>query len=500
MRHHPIAIALLVASGLAVGACSSSNAGNGSRSAASRPIALTGAKHDAAIMVDGVVDDWPLESVMTGDDEHLYLRFLLEGQPRTLQANDETVSIRLDLDDSTETGRVFSDPIESTTLGVDLEILLSPPGDDGQPQGGARLVAYDEDGEASPVGHADVGFHFAPTFASTWFEARLSRHMDGDVQLPDLSDEGEGAGMVVVMGPSGVAEAWSAPFRGEWPQRSRTQKLADVSIPPKPTGAVRVVCWNVYFTQPATNPQPFARVLRSLDPDVVLLQEWDIDDSTHIASWFNALLPRQDGWQALTGESWGVAVVTPHTLSPLGDNVLYLSEGDERAVNLVAAVVNTPSGRVAASSVHLKCCGGPDGPEEARRLAEADAINATLAEQFEATPTDMRIVAGDLNLVGAVGPLDRLRTGLDADGSDLAVARTSRLGDAAMYTWRDEDSAFTPGRLDYALVGDSEAELVQAFVLDVDQLTPNAVQAAGLRPGDTAASDHLPLVIDIRPR
>ena len=169
-------------------------------------------------------------------------------------------------------------------------------------------------------------------------------------------------------------------------------------------------------------------------------------------------------------------------------------------MNFVGGLVRTPRGDVAAASVHLKCCGGLDTEEDFRRAAEAQAINTELLQAFADANADLRVVAGDMNLVGSPGPLDTLRAGLGRDGSDLSVARALHLGDRAAYTWRKVGEVFVPSRLDYTLVDTDEAEIVNAFVLDTSRLTPNALRANKLQAGDTGVSDHLPLVVDIRPR
>lgn len=483
-------------------ACSSLVACGSSSSRADRP-GVSGRAPERAITVDGVVDEWPLDSVMTADEHYLYMRFLLEGDPVALQANDETVTIRLDLDGSAGTGRVFDDPAEGAAMGIDLAIHMSPQDEDGSVTRGSSAVAYlgemDEDGEdpGTPIDLSAVDYHTAPSFASSWFEARLARDLAG-LGLPVARDGDRAAGMVVVRGPSGAAEGWSAPFSAELPALAERPALADVRIPPKPSRAIRVVCWNVLFASPSERPRPFARVLRELDPDIILLQEWT-EDPIHIRGWFNALMPRPTSWNVRTGEGWGVAVVSHHPVDDFAATEL-LIPGEDRPVNFVGGLVRTPRGDVAAASVHLKCCGGLDTEEDFRRAAEAQAINTELLQAFADANADLRVVAGDMNLVGSPGPLDTLRAGLGRDGSDLSVARALHLGDRAAYTWRKVGEVFVPSRLDYTLVDTDEAEIVNAFVLDTSRLTPNALRANKLQAGDTGVSDHLPLVVDIRPR
>ena len=138
-----------------------------------------------------------------------------------------------------------------------------------------------------------------------------------------------------------------------------------------------------------------------------------------------------------------------------------------------------------------------DSPEDRQRAEEARQINAALAS---ANPSGLRVVGGDMNLVGTRPPLDLLRAGLDTDGTDLAVAEPLVLGDRVMFTWRNHDTHFTPGRLDYVVFSDAGAHLANAFVLDTARLSDSALAAAGLERTDATGSDHLPVVVDLRPR
>ena len=63
-------------------------------------------------------------------------------------------------------------------------------------------------------------------------------------------------------------------------------------------------------------------------------------------------------------------------------------------------------------------------------------------------------------------------------------------------TWRDEDSLFSPGRLDFIIYTDSLLN-IQGFILDSSVLPQDVLEVYGLQADDTGASDHLPLVADV---
>lgn len=451
------------------------------------------------VVLDGDTGEWPPSVVMTADPWWLYLRWKVAGESKTLQASDESLAIWLDVDTNPATGARPSAPSRASTLGVDLEIELSPLAPDGSGvEHGVRVTAHGSDG-ARTVGHEQVEFSCAPTYASEWYEGRISRRSASALGLPSpgVGSAGLVTGILVLRDGSGKILGSSEPFELDAPPASETAPLADVHIPRKLPGEVRVVSWNVLRARPMEEPGPFARVLRVLDPDVILLQEWT-SSTREIGAWLNASVPLESGeWTVRKTAGWGVAVASRYPLEPLGHEELYVN-GEEDPVRFAGALVDTPVGYVAAASVHLKCCGYSGSPEDHTRISEAGAINRSLAEALSIEPVRMRVVAGDLNLVGSRPPLEVLRNGLDADGTELEIADARDLGDAAYMTWREDGNAFAPGRLDYALVGG--AEIARTFVLDTRILSDRSLEVAGLDRDDADASDHLPVVVDLRPR
>jgi endonuclease/exonuclease/phosphatase family metal-dependent hydrolase len=198
----------------------------------------------------------------------------------------------------------------------------------------------------------------------------------------------------------------------------------------------------------------------------------------------------------------GVAIVSRYPMAVLGPENLQLpaSGGEPHPVRFVGATVTTPTGEIAVGSVHLKCCGGMGGPEDATRMAEAQAINAAIKQALAAKPI-ARLIAGDMNLVATRAPLEALVAGLDVGGANLSVLPTPVLGDSGVFvTWADPNTEFAPGRLDYVLVSPSAAQGGQAFVLDTARLSEAALTRHGLRRDDTRQSDHFPLIADIIPQ
>jgi endonuclease/exonuclease/phosphatase family metal-dependent hydrolase len=158
-------------------------------------------------------------------------------------------------------------------------------------------------------------------------------------------------------------------------------------------------------------------------------------------------------------------------------------------------VIEAPAGRILAASVHLKASGAIDTPEDARRLAEADAVNRLLLGMKSVARPDMVVLGGDFNLLGSSTVMERATRMLDQDGSALQVVEAPVLGDPELlYT---HGTRGMRGRLDYLTYSESTATLRNAFVLDTAILDAGILEAHGLEAADSEATDHLPVVADI---
>lgn len=508
-RRHPPHIALAVAfigAGLApLAGCESGEAGAGEQR--SGVLGLIGGRTGNApwngpVMLDGDISEWPKETVAFADEAYFYLRFSVEGDTRALQASDQTVTIHLDIDGNGGTGATLLDPIDAAGMGVDLEITFSPRKADGALASGASAHVVDASGTRAEIPVAALDLVFTPTYASTWYEARISRHIATGTDTGALESDGPWEGIITLADGKGLMRGWSDAFLASKPLASAQPPLSDAALPQKPAGAIRVLNWNIHRNAPEKDPAGFVRVIEAVRPDVVLLQEWEAKEPAQIARWFTEKVESPTGsWHALHGKSWGVAIVAPHPITPLIiDGIDFPHEGRDHSTRLVAGVVPLAVGDIVVGSTHLKCCGSATSAEDITRIAEARMISKTLGEAVKDDPTWIRVLAGDMNLVGTRTPLDEIGRGLDVDGSDLEVAPVRVLGDRAAYTWVDWGTSFTPGRLDWVLYSGAGSTVENAFAIDTRRLSDAALARMGLNRGDSASSDHLPVVVDVRIR
>lgn len=464
---------------------------------------------NAAITMDGRFEDWPAKAAMTADTDWIYFKVSVEGLNAPLQAAPDTLALWLDADSNGKTGAKMTSPEAATALGVDEIVEFSPPGDGpGQPtKRGVNVYAADAAGHTSVVPSAQAEVLTSPSFASDNYEIRVSRHIDAATapQLAKLlASPGKARGMFALIGHDGKLGGWSDVESFTLPAASPHLPMADAAVPKKEAGTVRVLSWNVLKSEITKNPQPFARVIQVMDPDIILLQEWETDAASAQA-WFMGTVTGSHAWNAWASKEGGVAIISQHPIAGIaggnGTPVVTADGGDGKQINVrfVAAEVKTPAGTVLAGTTHLKCCGTAGSIEDKRRINEAVAINTAMKKAFSQTKATVRVIGGDFNLVGTRTPLDAMRNGLDTDGSELAVAQTGVLGDAAIYTWSDHKTEFPDGRLDYLIYSDDSAEVANAFVLDTRRLSDRTLAKLGFDRTDTAASDHLPVIVDLKP-
>jgi len=525
------------------------------------------------VVTDGRFDDWagvepvledpedapPRAAVDLGtlrlQDEPAYLHLDLEvRRPVNALGLRGTIRLLLDADGDPATG-AHVEGLE----GADVEVVLSPtdrPRDGGYGLGaGVRTVGDGYSGPLLPP--ARVGLLVAPTQASRRLELRLDRGfsldgegggtawiLDGGLRLQVVYEAAEG-----VLDETAVARYELETVFRALPEPARID-LA------KTDGTFRVVAWNVAGRGIGDDPEPFARVLSAIRPDVVLLDEAHGSLTRAELERFFALVDPVDPprpWSWVMGESGrrqrGVVASraplrsVPSLVGPLpyperSLNRLTEELGEEAFGDL--ARVETQAGlAVAGAWVTLEGAGGGGeagellfvpvdlqsrgylgSPEDRLRSLQAGTIRDRVQEVLEGDQQGSGetlgarglVVAGDFNLVGGWEPLERLATGLDPagiepadpdpEGIDLAVAECPTLDGRSLTTWRatnDAGSLFSPGRLDFHLYSASTLEQVRGFTFDAGALPVGQRRELGVREDDSRlTSDHLPVVADYR--
>ncbi|MBT8398228.1 MAG: endonuclease/exonuclease/phosphatase family protein [Gemmatimonadetes bacterium] len=457
------------------------------------------------------------------DGHHIF--FAVEtGRPVNAQAMRGTLSILIDADDDRETGEAVGD-----FPGTDLVVELSRQdlaGRDGHGSGMALRELGSDGllGDRTNAGGRDLVV--APTASASRFEIRLARGAleRGEGRVPTGSVELEGplmrARFVFSYQGSVVDETESVtltlpPLEGDAPPRW-SEGL-------DPTGDLRVLVWNVSSERFRDRPERFARVMAAMDPDVLLLDEvyGAVTEADLRAFFSRPELAAREPWEFVLGKSGGrqkTVVASRVGIRPelALEDVLYpdgalgplaerFPEAErlwdlerERGLATTGAWVEAAGQPILFVPIDLQSAGYDGSFEDHLRVLQARTLRAVVmgALADSGRPAGV-VIGGDLNLVGSHVPLDSLVHGLDG-ARDLIPVDTYRLTDRSIATWRNPDTQFTPGRLDYVLISSSTLSADQAFAFEVGELSTEMQERLGLAPEDTRlTADHLPLVVDL---
>ena len=452
-----------------------------------------------ALRIDGNVDDWEGEHFGKADERYIYLRFKTEDQ-RTLRRHPERITLGFDLDADPETGSQTSRWLR----GSDLTIEVSPEPRSGERRRYGPAVTIHSDDQRQEVDEQGYAINLAPTYASNWFEVRLSR-TSADAELAQLFAK-QGKATFRVIGQHSETGQTRELASGSFtlPAYQQGGALKSAQVPDKSGEAVRLVALNVLWATPQQNPKPFERLFEAIDADIYLLQEWDRVrySEAEIKQWFKDHVDADTDWSAMVTGSGsngaGTAVVSRYPMTAKLPGLTPVEGGRwDFPARTAAAVVETPKGSFLVGSVHFKAGGSLGSSEDLRRFQEAEAVNFLLRGMSAAAKPDVVVLGGDFNMNGSTQIVRLATQGLDLDSSALSMPSPGVLGDPALlYTHGRGPSK---NRLDYLTYSDATASVKEAFVLDTTVLDEPSLKRAGLERGDSYASDHLPVVLDLVP-
>jgi len=449
------------------------------------------------IAVDGFYDDWTniagtsdgqdsqdmdITSVkISNDDEFLY--FLIETDQEFDLQDDEGIRIYVDADNNPATGFSIG--------GIGSEMSY----DWGDRNGYINLA-----NTFINVGHADLGMIALPTVTSDKFEIAFRRSInsslgsfavDGEIKV--YVDNGFGNDQVP-NNDGGIAYTIQ--------QNTTFAPSYDLE---KSAENIRLMSYNVLrdgFLESDQNPSLEA-VIKSMNPDILCLQEVYDTPSSQILDMLEDLLPTGPGKQ------WYAATAGPdiHLYSTIQIEAWDWIDGN--GVFLLYTDNNEP---LVVYNVHLPCCAN-----DVDRQDEIDKILSVLRDKEDSPLTGFsydddfpEIITGDFNLVGFKQNYDSFIEGdivneavygsdfgPDLDGSTLEDANPYLTGIPSNYTWYQPNSSYNPGRLDFVFYTGAGLTQQNAFVLNSSGLSQAERDQLNLNADATLrASDHLPLVFD----
>ncbi len=429
---------------------------------------------------------------VANDDEALYLLLTLAGET-LLQETDTSrlgsrITLYLDGDANPSTGRSVGG------LGAELEIRL----------GTRSARSYAANGFFTTLSIYEAGYIGLPTHTSETFEIRIPYEVRPDFGNP------------VVWRTSGNVDFYLQdsisddrfPDNGTTRYTISPDNISDPEVIPlsRADGTdMRLLIQNVLNTTPQFNPQPFARILNAVQPDIVAWQEVRTDDwdNSDVLQFFN------DNYPAPGGRSWSIGrnsdTVTISSWPIL--NVAPLSGNHVAHIDLPEAVSEQ---NLILFNAHTPCCNNESG-----RDFEHDQISATWRNLLNGTgpfsidSMSTAVMTGDFNMVGFRRQLRTLRDGDLIDngtwGADflpgrgngsLTAVTTRHTHSRRTFTWYNPGSSFGPGRLDWLFYTVDTAAVPRRFVLFTPEIPGPDLAAAGLQSTDSLASDHLPIIVD----
>lgn len=452
------------------------------------------------IILDETYDDWAtiplLGSDPTGDqgngaidfenlwvandEEFLFLRFDL-GVEINLQEGNE-ITVYLDTDNDNNTGLAVD--------GIGANLIYNF----GDRSGTVYL-------NTSPItiNHADISFVSSPTVSSDQFEIAIRR---------DLMIQGQplfSGNDIRVLLRNAISNADQIPdFTGGLSytlQDSTSDPLPSYTIEKSSDLHTRVLSYNVLTDDlfEANKQANFSRILNAIGPDIIGFQEIYNHTSAQTAARVNTFIPAQWYHAKVNPDIIAVSkypIISSHNIAP-GGNGAFLIDMDPLQLLFIVA--------------HPPCCGNNDGRQE-----EIDGIMAFIRDAKNGLgPINLPanspiIIVGDMNLVGFNQQVTTFLTGdiidqntygadfnPDWDSTDLEDVKPLTTNLPLSMTWYNENSSFSPGRLDYIIYSGSVMSLKNSFVLFSPALTPSELATYDLQADDvTAASDHLPVVAD----
>ena len=459
------------------------------------------------ITIDGLFDDWAEVDIsysdsqgdgvdadfadikITYDNDFLFIYFNVHDGEYLMQDWNE-FHLYIDADNDTTTGYFING------IGAELDWLF-----------GDRSGSYYIMDGIIDIYQNDLTLRMAPTITNHEFEICISRNsnvltMDGTQVLVEgkviLTDTGQNADQI-------PDENGGISFSiGE-----------DYIVPPTPITFdkrdetdIRLVThnvWNSSLLDPNYEVY-FQRIYQALDPDIVALQEM-YENTNQLHSLFNDWFP---------DEQWYVS-------SQFRDNIIiskypvleedYFTSSERTMVALLNTDDELGSDLIIFNS-HLACC---DNDES--RQYDADEFVSNWRDwrendngPFTLTEGTPFVYVGDFNLVGYRQQLTTFTEGdiedentfgddysLDWDNTSIADLFSRHSHIRMGYTWRRDNSSFSPGKLDYVLYTDSVLDTSKHFVFNTLTMDSASLAEYGLEAMDSYnSSDHSPRVLDIK--
>ncbi|MBH09612.1 MAG: hypothetical protein CMG74_04510 [Candidatus Marinimicrobia bacterium] len=457
------------------------------------------------IIIDGKFSDWQNISIaysdnvgdglgadfadvkITYDQEFLFIYFNFYNGEFLMQ-DMNAFHLYIDSDNNASTGLVFNG------IGAELEWIF------GEREG----LFYNSEGVEN-VWQNDLTLRIGPTITSSEFEVAIAR--DSNV-LTLNGSRVLSEGKIAISNSQANSDYVPNEIEGILFNIDEDEvPLAEpISLERSNINDIRILSYNTLWTGILdSDRQPrFKRIFQALDPDIIALQEhtdWDEIDEI-IQSWF----PEEE-WHA----SWTYRDLVVLSRFPILNDANLISS--ERTMAALLDTRDELGKDLLIINSHLSCC-----DDNINRQKQVDEFISVWRDWIlnQDGPFDLEnstpfVHVGDFNFVGYRQQVETIRTGDIYDeteyGTDFlpdwdstaiidlfSLHTQKRMG----YTWRSDESSFSPGKLDYVFYSDATIFPGKNYILNTLAMDSDILNQYGLQLDDTnEASDHLPRIFDI---
>ena len=290
--------------------------------------------------------------------------------------------------------------------------------------------------------------------------------------------------------------------------------FADESAP-----GFSVISWNVSDDAYVREPEVFQRVLAWADPDIVLLDEFELTRKTEN---LDALFPAPAGWNIHIGASGGrqrQVIASRTTVIPMpefAEQIDYPKAVRDRlwrqmtqrqrsnpswtmdgGIAVTGAIVERDNRRVLIVVTDLQCCGDtPQSWQESRRRFEASVIRDRIRGVLAREPVDALLLAGDFNLVTGAFTLSILGGPYAAPVGGAMPAEVYHDDGVSAWTWDGRGTPFPKGVLDFQLFSPGTLDYTSTRILDTEMADKVELERIGLtRDAMARTGRHRPLLV-----
>jgi endonuclease/exonuclease/phosphatase family metal-dependent hydrolase len=436
------------------------------------------------IFIDGNFNDWndaettfadeigdgssagvDFANIKISDSENfLYIYFEVTNEI-SLQ-NNENVRLYLDVDNNFDTGKEIND------IGADIIWNF-----------------YEKEGvfysnKKTDILHQHLGLYPSPTVTSDRFEIAIDKSKEINGKKIFNSD-------IIKLVFKDTFDTAPDDKSIEYKFTNNIRVFPTITYKKPEYSDIRLVSYNILFDNPfkEESSDAFARIFKSLDADIYLLQEMYDHDAEDVQELINSISDSVFYVEKLERDLIYIGKY------PLLDRFQLDGSG--------AFFIDTPDDIIPEMmliNAHLKCCN-----YDYVRLKQTNQIMNyidLLKKGGQIRKNTPFVIAGDMNFVGTGEQLDMLLNGNskgkpDWDNTSFADVILPVPNMPVNFTWYDTGSKYAPGRLDFVIYSDSILKIANKFVLYTSTMDDKELKELGLKKDDSLiSSDHLPLVID----